>query len=150
MDPVSAGIKTEEGSNTKGTSHNTWEKIGGFAFGVVYISVLLYLIVKIPHPTPMQFQIFKIVLSLAAAGVGGILAGFIQIEGTFQKILIRAGGALALFIIVFFFEPAMPKSSNNIENKGIYNTGTIENTINSGVVPIDQSKKDEAEKQHEN
>lgn len=147
MDTVSAGIKTEEGSNAKGASHNTWEKIVGFAFGVCFVSLLLIINIFIPNPTPTQHQTFIIVLSLAAAGIGGILAGFIQVEGTFQKILIRAGGALALFIIVFFFEPAMPKPSSietpaiNIENKGIYNTGTIQNTINSGV-PVDQSKKD--------
>jgi len=86
-----------------------WEKIVGFVFGVTFIFLLLYVNINIPKPTPTQYQTFKIILSLAAAGVGGVLAGFIQVEGNFQKVLIRAGGALALFIIVFFFEPAIPK-----------------------------------------
>ncbi|MCP4277819.1 MAG: tetratricopeptide repeat protein, partial [Gammaproteobacteria bacterium] len=51
---------------------------------------------------------FKIVLALAAAGVGGIIAGTIQIEGSLLKWTVKAGGAMAVFLIVFTITPAQP------------------------------------------
>ncbi|MCP4278161.1 MAG: hypothetical protein GY779_17590, partial [Gammaproteobacteria bacterium] len=51
---------------------------------------------------------FKIVLALAAAGVGGIIAGTIQIEGSLLKWTVKAGGAMAVFLIVFTVTPAQP------------------------------------------
>jgi hypothetical protein len=91
-----------------------WEKIGGFSFGVVFVSAMLALNVLIPNPTSTQYETFKIVLALAAAGIGGILAGFIQVSGSFNKLAIRAGGALALFLVVFFIHPGMPEPQEQI------------------------------------
>ncbi|MBU0545621.1 MAG: hypothetical protein KKH97_09805 [Proteobacteria bacterium] len=85
-----------------------WEKITGFIFGVIFVSVVLVLAVFIPNPSPSQHETFKIVLALAAAGIGGILPGFININAAFNKFMLRAGGALALFLVVFFFTPAAP------------------------------------------
>ena len=86
-----------------------WERIVGCSFGVVFIAVLLVVHIAFPDPTPTQFDTFKTILALAAAGMGGILAGFLQIEGQIQQIAVRAGGALAIFAIVFFYNPGMPE-----------------------------------------
>ncbi|MCP4277882.1 MAG: tetratricopeptide repeat protein, partial [Gammaproteobacteria bacterium] len=59
-----------------------------------------------PDPSPTQYDTFKIVLALAAAGVGGIIAGTIQIEGSLLKWAVKAGGAMAVFLIVFTITPA--------------------------------------------
>ena len=96
------------------TALPTWEKVAGFIFGVVLIAVLLVLAVFIPDPTAPQYATFKIILAVAAAGVGGVLAGFIHVEGTLAKLSVRAGGALALFVIVFFFSPAPPPPLNQV------------------------------------
>lgn len=93
---------------------SNWEKVAGFVFGVVFITALLSITVLIPDPTPTQYAIFKTILALAAAGVGGVLAGAIHVEGSIQKWSIRAGGAIALFVIVFFFTPSIPEEGNEI------------------------------------
>lgn len=95
-------------SPTVGQPTALWEKVAGFVFGVVFTIVLLVLVVWIPNPTATQYTVFKTVLALSGAGVGAILAGFIQVEGTLSKLSIRAGGALVLFVLVYFFSPAPP------------------------------------------
>src|SRR5258707_7916348 len=55
-----------------------------------------------PHPTVTQWFIFRVVLALAAGGVGALIPGLIRVQaGPY----VRAGGALALFVLVFWFNP---------------------------------------------
>ena len=74
-----------------------------FAFGLLFVIVLLGLALAIPSPTDFQYTVFRIVLALAAAGVAAMLPGFLSVDISAG---IRAGGALAVFIIVYFFSPA--------------------------------------------
>ena len=79
------------------------EKILAFSFGVIFVTALLVLAVAIPSPTPSQYTVFRIVLALAAGGVAAVIPGFLQAKvGTF----VRAGGAMAVFVVVFFYSPA--------------------------------------------
>lgn len=111
----------------------TWEKIVGFSFGVVFVIVMIALNVIIPNPTSTQYETFKVVLALAAAGIGGILAGFIHVEGTFNKIAIRAGGALALFLVIYLAHPGRPISQVQI-HQTLNGNGTIIGKVDSGSV----------------
>jgi hypothetical protein len=87
-------------------THHTWELVAAFAFGVVFLSVILVLAVFRPNPTAFEYTVFRIVIALAAAGIGAILPGFLDVS--FKKWL-RAGGALGLLVVVYFFPPvAMP------------------------------------------
>lgn len=81
-----------------------------FAFGVVFTGVLLYLATVVTNPTPLAIQIYVTVLALAAGGVGALLPGFLEVR---YKGLLRAGGAMALFAIVYFNEPAISKNVPN-------------------------------------
>jgi hypothetical protein len=61
------------------------------------------LAIVFPKPYPFQYQVFRIVLALAAAGFVSMTPGFIEVRiSTF----LRAGGALAVFAIVYFYNPA--------------------------------------------
>ena len=78
-----------------------------FGFGIVFAVVMLVLAVKFPRPTPFQYNVFRIVLSLAAAGIAAMVPGFINLDYSSPVgLVIGAGGALAVFVIVFFFNPA--------------------------------------------
>jgi hypothetical protein len=79
------------------------QKIASFAFGVVFILAILALALFVSNPTPFQYLVFRVVLSLAAAGTAAMLPGFVEV--TISN-WIRAGGALAVFLIVFFYNPA--------------------------------------------
>lgn len=74
-----------------------------FVFGVVFITVMLIFAVFIPNPSPFAQWVFIIVVALSAAGVGAVVPGILNIEMPY----VRAGGALALFAVIFFMKPAI-------------------------------------------
>jgi hypothetical protein len=78
-----------------------------FAFGIVFILSVLALAVFIPHPSPEQFEVFRIVMALAAGGVAAVIPGLLHLNlSRGQGLAVRAGGALAVFVIVYFYSPA--------------------------------------------
>jgi hypothetical protein len=81
-----------------------------FVFGVIFITAILVLVVLIPQPKPMQVKVFCVVLALAAGGIATTISGMLNVNIKLGKrILIGATGALAVFVIVYFFVPAMAK-----------------------------------------
>ena len=81
-----------------------------FIFGVIFIAAILTLVVLIPNPTLAQWKVFCVVLSLAAGGVATTISGMLKVDLTFTKRAAIGGtGALAVFLIVYFFVPAMAK-----------------------------------------
>lgn len=83
------------------------EKIAVFAFGVIFLSAILVLVVLIPTPTTTQFFAFRLTMALCAAGIGALLPGFLRLDVPLPvRGGIRAGGALALFASVWFVNPA--------------------------------------------
>lgn len=77
--------------------------ISAFAFGAVFVVVMLGIAIVIPYPTAFQLLVFRITLALAAGGVCAMLPGFLSVT---IPAYVRAGGSLAAFVIVFFFNPA--------------------------------------------
>jgi hypothetical protein len=108
-----------------------------FLFGVVFVIVLLTLAIRFPNPTAFQYTVFRTVLSLAAAGVAAMIPGFISLS--ISKWL-RAGGALAVFALVYFYNPAVlvrsvPSQANTIN-------GDQNQVINgnSGIISVNDDK----------
>ncbi len=82
-------------------------KLLAFFFGLCFVTALLVLAICLPDPTAFQYTVFRIVLALAAAGVAGVIPGMIRLKvqpGT--ALLIHAGGALAVFVMVYLLAPA--------------------------------------------
>jgi hypothetical protein len=84
-----------------------WEVVAAFAFGCTFLTIILTIVFFKPNPTAFEYTVFRIVIALAAAGVGAIIPGFLDIK---FKTWLRAGGALALFVIVYFFAPVATTS----------------------------------------
>ena len=74
-----------------------------FVFGVVLVVTMLVFAVKIPNPTNTQQWTFVTVMALAAAGAGSVIPGLLKVDLPYVK----AGGALALFVIVFLMKPTI-------------------------------------------
>jgi hypothetical protein len=78
-----------------------------FGFGVVFLSALLVLAVAIPNPTDRQFEIFKTVIAAAIAGVAAVIPGLLNVRMSQGRgFVVTASGALAVFLIVYFYSPA--------------------------------------------
>ena len=80
------------------------EKIALFLFGVFFLIVMIAMAVAIPTPTALQWRVFGLVLALIAAGIGAVIPGVIRIHVTPW---VRGGGAVALFVLVYLFNPAV-------------------------------------------
>ena len=79
-------------------------KLLAFFFGLCFVAALLVLAVWFSEPTPFQYTVFRIVLALAAAGVAGVIPGMIRLKAQpGAALLIHAGGALAVFVMVYLF-----------------------------------------------
>jgi 8-oxo-dGTP pyrophosphatase MutT (NUDIX family) len=91
------------------------ELLLAFGFGVVFVAALLILAVLFPRPTPFQHTTFRIVLALAAAGVAAMIPGVIELETSKVALLtISAGGALAVFVVVYFADPPKLTSEDRV------------------------------------
>ena len=58
----------------------TAQIIVAFVFGLAFVIILIMLAVKFPEPTPFQYSVFRAVLALAAAGVGAMIPGFLDVN----------------------------------------------------------------------
>ena len=94
--------KLNQTFKTNRMNKNT-ERLIVFIFGVVFLITMLVIAIFIPEPKPFQWNIFKTVLALAGAGVAAFIPGFIDVE--INK-FVRAGGALAVFVLLYFYNPA--------------------------------------------
>lgn len=79
------------------------EKLLAAGFGVLFVVVTLILALVVKQPTPFQYLVFRIVFALSASGVASMLPGFVEVR---IPNFVRAGGALAVFVLVMFFNPA--------------------------------------------
>jgi hypothetical protein len=78
------------------------EKAIAVVCGVIFIAVMLLIAVFIPSPTTSQERTFRVVLALASAGFVSMTPGFLNVE---INTWIKAGGALAVFVLTFFYSP---------------------------------------------
>lgn len=103
------------------------ERLGAFAFGVCFLGALLLIAVRFPNPPPFQYTVFRVVLALSAAGVASLLPGFVRVEIPGS---IRAGGAVAVFVIVYFLNPVQVLvSPMPSKNKTAISAPPLENMI---------------------
>jgi hypothetical protein len=80
-----------------------------FFVGVGFTIAILILAVKIPNPSKFQFTIFRIVIALGGSAFSMALTGFLTIQMDLPRGgQIVAGGALAVFVILYFFSPSIP------------------------------------------
>lgn len=85
-----------------------WEKIVAVAMAALIIVAVLYLVVRNqPFADPNLVIILRIVLSIAAGILGATIPGFLHVQWSGGGFVIRAAGALALFVITFFGSPSV-------------------------------------------
>lgn len=99
--------------------------ICAFVFGVVFLIVMLVISILIPYPSAFQLLTFRVTLALAAGGIAAMLPGFLTVD---VPKVVRAGGALAAFAAIYFFNPA----SLTVQGTPINETGVFVKELNRG------------------
>ena len=110
-----------------------------FGFGCVFVSVILALAFTGNSLDDRRFEILRIVLALAGGGIGGVIPGFLALNmKAGAKLALRAGGGLAVFIVLYFWSPAhwvaAPSGSVNQHTSGANSPAIVGNgnTVNGG------------------
>jgi hypothetical protein len=98
-------------------------QIIGFAFGGVLLFSLLgvavWLSMRREDPPPFPMLIFRILIALGAGGIGGIVAGWLSVQLHLgDSLAIDAVGGLALFVIVYFYNPPTKIASAGDRQRG--------------------------------
>ncbi len=79
-----------------------------FLFGLISLVALMVLAIAFSEPTPFQYTIFRVVLALATAGIAAMIPGFLEVN---IPGWLRTGGSLAVFLVVYFYNPIFPAGS---------------------------------------
>jgi hypothetical protein len=84
-----------------------------FWTSVGFLILALIAVFFVPHPTRIQIFVIQLIASLAAAGFVAFIPGLLALEGVldensiFRKLKLRATGAFAVFVLVWFYVPSL-------------------------------------------
>ena len=84
-----------------------FEKILAYVTGIVFVVTLIIIVFVVDPLNDHQFFVVKLIAAMAAAGFASILPGFFNIEMALTaNLVVRSGGALGIFFLVWFIKPA--------------------------------------------
>jgi len=106
-DHETAAPSPEDTGSTSSLKTSLWLGIG------LTVAILL-LVIFIPCPSTSQYFVFRIIIALAAAGLASVVPGIFKINFTNG---ITAGGAIAIFAVVYFFDPASSVGEGKCANE---------------------------------
>ena len=120
-----------------------FDRVAATLAALVVVGLAVFLLVRNePIADPKLFFVLRVVVSFSAATLGATIPGFLDIRWSGNGLAIRAGGALALFVLTFVYtpdlvaDPRRPGPHINQSSSGILsppivnNSGTI--TIQNG------------------
>lgn len=81
------------------------QKLLAFVFGIGFL-LLFFGVAYHPPETDFGRGILRIILPLPLAAAAAMVPGFITAESDLKSLRVRAGGAIAVFVIVYFSNPA--------------------------------------------
>jgi len=83
-----------------------WERIVAVVFAVLTFATLLFLVIRNePFSDPNLVVVFRIALSVASGILGATIPGFLNVSWKQTGLGVRAGGALALFLLSYVLSP---------------------------------------------
>ncbi len=77
----------------------------GVSCGTLFFIALLPMVLTATSLSAFQREVLRMYLAVAAAGVGAGLPGFIEFSAKSSQTACSAGGALALFVLVYWKSP---------------------------------------------
>jgi len=71
--------------------------------GITFLVLMLVIAIFIPKPTKFQYNVFKTIIAISVAGFAVAIPGLLEVKiGN----IVKAGSAIAVFILVYFYNPA--------------------------------------------
>src|ERR1043165_8181374 len=93
------------------TSQPSWERAISALAAVAVISLIGFVVIRNEKfADPNLVVLMRIVLGLSVAIFGATVPGFLNVSWQGSGLVVRAGGALALFVLSLFWTPQVEKS----------------------------------------
>jgi len=109
------GVLPTHGFDTAESSHggasyrvSLWERVVASAAAALVVLCGLYAALRdTPFADPNQVVLLRTLLSFGVAALGAVIPGFLHVGVNLRGLGIRAGGALALFVLTYFYTPTV-------------------------------------------
>jgi hypothetical protein len=83
-----------------------FDRIAATFAALVIVALAVFLLIRNqPIADPKLFFVLRVVLSFGAATLGASIPGFLSVGWSGGGLAVRAGGALALFVLTFVYTP---------------------------------------------
>jgi hypothetical protein len=83
-----------------------FDRIAATCAALVVVGLAVFLLIRNqPIADPRLFFVLRVVLSFSAATLAATIPGFLNVAWSGGGLVVRAGGALALFVPIFLYTP---------------------------------------------
>lgn len=83
-----------------------FDRVAATLAALIVVGLAVFLLVRNqPIADSKLFFVLRVVLSFSAATLGATIPGFLDIRWSGSGLALRAGGALALFVLTFVYTP---------------------------------------------
>jgi hypothetical protein len=115
-----------------------FDRVAAMLAALVVVSLAVFLLVRNqPIADPKLFFVLRVLLSFSAAILGATLPGFLDIRWSGSGVALRAGGALALFVLTFVYTPdVLPDQSGKTQTTISAPGGVASQSITSSPITI--------------
>ena len=110
---------------TTNQTPQSFDRIAATVAALVIVGLAVFLLIRNQPIADLKlFFVLRVVLSLSAATLGASIPGFLNLRWSGAGLVIRAGGALALFVLTFVYTPDLVKEENGGVHVHIKQTST--------------------------
>lgn len=92
-----------------GDEMKVWERLLCVGIGLLLVIGSYFMAIEVPNPSPWQEFVSRVALAIGASALITIVPGFVngrlQAKGLGQQMSISAGGAVVIFILLWFYNP---------------------------------------------
>jgi hypothetical protein len=126
-----------------------FDRLAATCAALVIVGLAVFLLVRNEKiADPQLFFLLRVVLSFSTATLGATIPGFLEIGWSGRGLAIRAGGALALFVLTYLYTPdpvtktGQGGNQTTISAPGGVAAGVIDgSTLNVNPAPAPTSQK---------
>src|SRR3954453_9021148 len=130
--------KTKVTKTTTNPANPQFDRIAATCAALVIIGLAVFLLIRNEEIVdPRLFFLLRVVLSFSTATLGATIPGFLEIGWSGRGFAIRAGGALALFVLTFLYTPDLVTKQGQSEQTTISAPGGVAaGSINKSPITI--------------
>ena len=103
-----------------------FDRIAAVTAALMVVGLVAFLLIRNePIAGARLFFALRVLLSVAAAVLGATIPGFLEVRWSGSGLAIRAGGALALFVLTYLYTPDLVTAQSQHEQMTISAPGGV-------------------------